>query len=276
MIELPESIVLASQIRSTLIHKTIAKVIVNASVHKFAFFSMDAKRYPTLLEGLTITDADAYGGQLEIVLGDVRLYFGDGACPHYVQAKEDLPEKYQLLLQFTDDSFLYVSVAMFGMMYLLTDENRRSPYIDIAMQKPSPLSEAFDLDYFKAIIRSCPDNLSLKAMLATEQRIPGLGNGSLQDILFYAKLHPKRRKSTIDDAQVIQLYDAMRATLRKMADQGGRTTEKDLFRNFGGYVPILYAKTVGKSCPACSATIVKEPYLGGSITYCPQCQKQTR
>ncbi|MGB7595710.1 MAG: hypothetical protein WBL80_09145 [Erysipelotrichaceae bacterium] len=273
MIELPESLVLASQIRSTLIGKTITDVIVNASPHKFAFFSLDADRYPSLLIGKTITDANSYGGQLEVVLGDMKLYFGDGACPHYVPAGESLPEKHQLLLQFTDKSALYVSIAMYGMMYLLTEENQRSPYIDIAMKKPSPLSDDFDLEYFKSIIAACPDNLSAKAMLATEQRIPGLGNGCLQDILFFAKIHPKRKKATIGDEQINDLYASIRATLRKMADQGGRASEKDLFGSNGGYIPILYAKTVGTACPACSATILKEAYLGGSITFCPHCQK---
>jgi formamidopyrimidine-DNA glycosylase len=273
MIELPESIVLASQIHSALLNKTIAKVLVNASPHKFAFFSLNADRYSSILEGRTITSANSYGGQLEIVLDDVRLYFGDGACPHYVEAIETLPAKHQLLLQFTDGSAIYVSIAMYGMMFLLTDENRRSPYIESAMLKPSPLADEFDLDYFKAIIASCPDNLSVKAILATEQRIPGLGNGCLQDILFFAKIHPKRKKSSLDDAQITLLYESIRATLHKMADQGGRATERDLFGNYGGYIPILYAKTVGTACPACSSTIVKEPYMGGSITFCPHCQK---
>jgi formamidopyrimidine-DNA glycosylase len=272
MIELPESIVLASQIRSSLLTKTIAKVIVNASPHKFAFFSLDADLYPSILERKSITDAHSYGGQLEVVLGDVRLYFGDGACPHYIEAKGTLPEKHQLLLQFTDGSAITVSVAMYGMMFLLTDKNQRSPYIELAMQKPSPLSDKFDLDYFKTIIASCPDNFSVKAILATEQRIPGLGNGCLQDILFDSKIHPKRKKSTIDDAQITRLYDSIRTTLKKMADQGGRVTEKDLFGKAGGYIPVLYAKTVGTPCPVCSSTIVKEPYMGGSITYCPHCQ----
>jgi formamidopyrimidine-DNA glycosylase len=273
MIELPESLVLASQVRSTLIGKTITNVLVNASPHKFAFFSLDARRYPSLLIGKTLTDANSYGGQLEIVFEDVKLFFSDGACPHYVPAGETLPVKHQLMLQFSDDGALYVSIAMYGMMYLLTDENQRSPYIDVAMKKPSPLSEGFDLDYFKSIIATCPDHLSVKAMLATEQRIPGLGNGCLQDILFFAKIHPKRKKATIGDEQITDLYASIRSTLRKMAQQGGRANEKDLFGNNGGYTPILYAKTVGTACPACSSIIVKEPYLGGSITFCPHCQK---
>lgn len=273
MLELPESFAVASQIRTTLIGKTIAKVIVNASPHKFAFFSLDENRYPILLEGKTITKANSYGGQIEIVFDDLRLYFGDGACPRYVLAGETTPVKHQLMLQFMDGDAMYVSVAMYGMMYLLAKENERSPYIEIAMEKPSPFSEEFDLDYFKAILSSCPEHLSVKAMLASEQRIPGLGNGCLQDILFYAKIHPKRKKSTLNDSQINQLFESIRTTLRKMADQGGRATEKDLFGNLGGYTPILCAKTVGTACPACSSTIVKEIYLGGSITYCPHCQK---
>jgi formamidopyrimidine-DNA glycosylase len=43
--------------------------------------------------------------------------------------------------------------------------------------------------------------LSLKAALATEQRIPGLGNGSLQDILWQAHLHPKRKTNTLSDEE---------------------------------------------------------------------------
>lgn|GEM_PF-2077218 len=36
-----------------------------------------------------------------------------------------------------------------------------------------------------------------KAFLATEQRIPGLGNGVLQDILWTARIHPKLHKCAL-------------------------------------------------------------------------------
>jgi len=41
--------------------------------------------------------------------------------------------------------------------------------------------------------------LSLKALLATEQRIPDFGNGVLQDILFSAKMHPKKKVGTLSE-----------------------------------------------------------------------------
>jgi formamidopyrimidine-DNA glycosylase len=43
--------------------------------------------------------------------------------------------------------------------------------------------------------------LSAKAFLATEQRIPGLGNGVLQDILFTAGIHPKRKMAAISEEE---------------------------------------------------------------------------
>ena len=53
----------------------------------------------------------------------------------------------------------------------------------------------FSRAYFDGFI-SFPEsqNLSVKALLATEQRIPGLGNGVLQDILHKTGVHPRRIK----------------------------------------------------------------------------------
>ncbi len=62
------------------------------------------------------------------------------------------------------------------------------------MEKPSPLSEKFDLEYFNSILSGTgTEKLSAKAVLATKQRIPGLGNGTLQDILFNAGIHPQKK-----------------------------------------------------------------------------------
>ena len=58
-----------------------------------------------------------------------------------------------------------------------------------------------------------------------------------------------------------------------MAVQGGRDTEKDLFGNAGGYKTILSKNTVNEPCPKCNTEIRKEAYLGGSIYYCPCCQR---
>jgi formamidopyrimidine-DNA glycosylase len=75
----------------------------------------------------------------------------------------------------------------------ILNKQNKNPYYLIAKSKPSPYDAAFDFEYFKALMDETKSTLNLKAFLATEQRIPGLGNGVLQDILFVAGLNPKRK-----------------------------------------------------------------------------------
>ena len=60
---------------------------------------------------------------------------------------------------------------------------------------------------------------------------------------------------------------------KRMDANGGRDTERDLFGRFGGYRTILSKNTSGKPCSTCGDIIKKEAYLGGSIYYCPTCQR---
>jgi len=147
-------------------------------------------------------------------------------------------------------------------------------YYRVAKEKPSPVSPIFDKGYFDRIIYA-PEvkKLSLKALLATEQRIPGLGNGVLQDILFKAGMHPKKKVHTLSEKDNKILFDSLKATLSAMAAQQGRDTELDLFGRPGGYRTLLSKNTVDKPCPACGAPIKKESYMGGSVYYCEKCQR---
>ena len=58
-----------------------------------------------------------------------------------------------------------------------------------------------------------------------------------------------------------------------MTEKGGRDTEPDFFGQPGGYHTILCKNTVNKPCPVCGTSIKKEAYMGGSVYYCPKCQK---
>jgi formamidopyrimidine-DNA glycosylase len=66
------------------------------------------------------------------------------------------------------------------------------------------------------------------------KRIPGLGNDVLQDILWKAKLHPRRKVNSLNEEEKDALFSSIKRTLRMMTEQGGRDTEKDLFGNKGG------------------------------------------
>lgn len=272
MIEIPESATLGSQIIENLAGKEMTKVCNATSLHKFTWYNGDPLEYPALLVGRRIETAKGYGAFVDIVLDeDTHLLIGDGTNIGYYPALELCPSKYQLLIVLDDNSALVFTVAMYGAIYAFRGVFD-NPYYQGSIHKISPLDERFDENYFENLFRSIKKDLSAKAFLATEQRIPGLGNGVLQDILFYAGIHPKRKMSTIRELEKQDLFYSLKNTLANMADKGGRDTEKDLFGNRGGYRMVLSKNTYGKPCPNCGAAIVKEPYLGGAVYYCPGCQ----
>jgi hypothetical protein len=125
-----------------------------------------------------------------------------------------------------------------------------NPYFDAARSKPSPSSARFDRAYFERLVADpAVRGLSAKALLATEQRIPGFGNGVLQDVLFEAGVHPRRRVTSLTDADLERLFGSIKATLAEMVRGGGRDTERDLFGRDGGYPTRASRRTARPAMP---------------------------
>lgn len=274
MIELPEAIVLSKEIDEALSGKQIKTVVAGHSPHKFAFFHPDEEDFQNLIVNSFITRSYNQGGFVRVELSDDKnLLFSEGVRMRYLSEGELLPKKHQLLIEFTDASSLVCSVQMYGFFAAFKKDDYDNKYVEAAKTKASPLSDEFNEAYFLQLIANSSDKLSLKAFLATEQRIPGLGNGVLQDILFNAKLHPKKKLNSLDDKEKEKLFDSIKTTLQKMVDGGGRDTEQDIFGYPGNYKSILSKNTVGKPCPECNSLIQKQAYMGGSIYFCPTCQE---
>ncbi len=272
MLEIPEAFVASAQINEVMRNKGVRQVITGHTPHKFVWFAGDGSNYATLLTGKTVNGAVGRGGMVEINLGDVMVVVGDGINLRFHRNGEPLPEKHQLLLEFEDGSAMSAAAAMYGGIFCTPAGANENPYYLIAVKKPSPLSDAFSLAYFLGLFAPECGKLPLKGFLATEQRIPGLGNGVLQDILYNARMHPKKKVSSLGDAEKNSLFEIVRSTLQEMTRLGGRDTERDLFGNPGGYSTKMSKNTSGKECPRCGQSIRKEAFLGGSIYFCPGCQ----
>lgn len=275
MIELPEAIVLSRQLSSKLKGKVITDVIANYSPHKFAFFHQNAEGYPGLLVGKRVDDAKHWGGLVELCAEDTRLVFSDGVNLRYIEPEGELPPKHQLLIGFDDHSCIVASVQMYGMLWAFKSGELNHPYYLAARERYHALDERFDEVYFMNMLhREEMQKKSVKALLATEQSVPGLGNGVLQDILYRASLHPRRKVSGLSENEQYALFRSLKTTLAEMAERGGRDTEKDLFGRKGGYITQICKNTLGHICSRCGGMILKENYLGGTVYYCNGCQKE--
>jgi formamidopyrimidine-DNA glycosylase len=271
MIELPEAVVLSKQVTDTLAGKRIERVEANHTPHKFAWFSGDPADYQALLAGKTIQHALYFGNHVEIHADDMLLVISTPM--HYHAAGEQPPEKHQLLLAFDDHTAVSCTVQMWGGLFCFPEgEVGGMPDYHIAKEKPSVLREAFDRAFFDSLRAAGGAKLSAKEFLATQQRIPGLGNGVLHDILWTARIHPKRKLGDLSEQEFDGLFKAVKGVLAAMAEQGGRDTERDLFDRPGCYRTILCKNTLDRPCPACGGPITKEAYLGGAVYYCMVCQ----
>ena len=278
MIELPETHVLSEQISQTLVGKTICNVKANTHPHSFAWFSADPSAYGPMLVGKKITGSNpgtgyTCGGNTEILCEDMVLVISTPIKHH--EAGKKLPKSHQLLVTFDDDSHMSCTVQMWGSMfcYAVSEiEGDKMPGHFGNVRKPDPLTDAFNEAYFDTLWQDTKPSLSAKAFLATEQRIPGLGNGVLQDILFNASIHPKRKLETMDDKDMARLYTSTKSTLLEMKNGGGRDTEKDLFNQNGGYQTILSKNTLMYPCRICGSGLLRQAFLGGNIYFCPTCQ----
>jgi len=271
MIELPESYTISAQINKYLVGKFISYIELLKTPHGFCFLRGDKEKYAGYLEGQEIVSAEYHGGMIQINTLDSTILLFDGAYPKYYDDKRKFPKKHQLALYFEDETALFVSIQMYGGIFVFPKGTCDNSYYRLACQKPSPLTEEFTLEYFKDLYFELKKKTSAKAFLATEQRIPGLGNGVLQDILWDAGIDPR---CVVTEDNLESLYASTKKVLTKMVEDGGRDTERSLFGEKGGYITQLSKKTLYQPCMKCGHEIHKASYMGGTVYFCDQCQRR--
>ena len=276
MIELPEAVVIAGQMNEAIAGKTIVSAMRGNAPHKFAFYTRSAEEYAAILKDRRIGPARGHGGLILIPIEPEYLLAvgGGGERIALHRDKKTVPKKHQLLIHFTDGTYLTVTVQGWGAAMLFHDsEVPDHPWVG----KPgvSPLSDAFTYEYFGGRFGELKENdpSSVKFFVISKPGVWGVGNGCLQDILLRARIHPRRRALDLSEDERRALYAALRNTLGQMVALGGRDGEIDLYGQPGGYQRILSSETAGKPCPECGTPIEKIQYLGGASYFCPKCQR---
>jgi formamidopyrimidine-DNA glycosylase len=276
MFELPEVITLARQINETLQGKTIREGRLGNSPHKFVWYNRKPEEFTRLSQGKTIGKAYARGRWLFTPLepGYILVFGECGGKITFHPAGMKLPEKYHLHLAFEDGSALTTLTQMWGAMELfVAGEEKERKYIKD--MRATPVDPEFTFNYFSGFIDELlqGEKRSVKSLLTQDQLIPGLGNAIAQDILFRARMHPRRALADLTPGQRRDLFTAIKDTVHEAIEKGGRNDENDLYGHPGGYVRIMDSHAAGKPCPECGRTVEKIQYLGGACYFCPNCQQ---
>jgi formamidopyrimidine-DNA glycosylase len=276
MFELPEYCVLSRQINNTLQGKVVQKGSLGNSPHKFVWYNQTPQDFERLTHGKIVGKATSRGRWMFIPLkpGYVLVFGECGGKILFQHTGSKVPKKYHLYITFEDNSFLTAITRMWGAMELYrAGEEQKRQYIK--NMRPTPVDSGFTFDYFSALIDEVLNGprRSVKSLLTQDQLIPGLGNAIAQDIMFRARLHPRRNLGDLTHGKRRDLHTAIIDTVREVMEKGGRNDECDLYGHNGGYARIMDSKAAGKPCPVCGRAIEKIQYLGGACYFCPQCQK---
>jgi len=275
MIELPEAVTIARQMRREFVGKRIEAVSIAEKRPKFMLLNEDIRSYETRLVGRKITDVTGEGKWIFATLdsGDVLLLGEMFGRILHVSPDEELPKKVHGAVTFEDGDRLVATIQAWGGFLALTPEELAAhPYA--GNLGVSPIGEEFATERFDEVLDNSGDwsRKPVKAFLVHEGNVCGIGNGYLQDILFRAKLSPKRKVPDISPDERMRLRGAIAETMTEAIEKGGRDTERDLYGRPGRYVPILDRRAVDTPCPDCGTPIEKMSYLGGSCYVCPSCQ----
>ena len=276
MFELPEVVTLARQLSNSVVGRTVANVVLTEPRPKFLLVTpKPGPAFRTALIGREIRCSRSAGRWLFLDLSDGKtLLVGEfGGRLLHAHAESDSPTKQHLAIALDDESSLSLTIQMWGFVGVLSpNELRDHPYAGTL--GPEPLSNAFSETILNHILDSHAqaDNEPIKAFLTHEANVCGIGNGYLQDILFRARLSPRRRVADIARDERAALHEAVQKTMSEAIALEGRDTEITLYGKHGRYTPILDKRSVGTPCPVCGTSIERVHYLGGSCYLCPTCQ----
>ncbi len=281
MLEYPEIKTIAKQMKTILPGKQIDQVFFPGKARKFVFSNEEECDFQERLVGTTIDHIETTGNHLLIFTqeGPV-LNIGDtGGKLIFAKTEKDAPKKFDLKVTFTDGTAFTHSVQMWGFLRAFsTVEEAQAHQQQILDEAREPFEERVTPGGFLQWLHDWEEapKINTKKFIISRKYITGLGNGYTQDILWAAKLHPRRKMDSLSKEEAMRLFDAIQQVVKEAVDHNGRTTERDFFNQPGQYEVKMGRKTLGTPCPVCETEIIKFAFEGGACYICPTCQVDPR
>lgn len=189
-------------------------------------------------------------------------------------AESAVTKSTRLRLALDDGQALDVEDARkLGWSRLLEDEPLE---VMLAKNGPEPLDPAFTLGFFRELISKKRGRL--KPLLLDPEFVAGIGNIYADEVLFAARLHPRRLASTLSPREVGALHRAIVGSLeRAVADRTEEVPDQTRVGS-GARGASKHIKTrkvfqrAGEPCPRCGETILRTVVATRGTYLCPRCQ----
>jgi formamidopyrimidine-DNA glycosylase len=277
-IELPEARILAEQMNKELRGKRIGSYHLQdcQRLQRTGFINKDTKAFDQLVNR-EVESVTSRGNAILVKLdGKMNVVLAPeyGGEIFYHSCETAVPEKYHLRIDFCDKTVLTVRFTSMGGLRVLKDDELMSSYVfkrDFNSEMLSPVDESFTFERFSKLL--AVNNRALKPVLVGKDAVlVGLSNSAFQDVVFRAKLHPKRKASELNLNEQKALYNAVKLVVRERLRLNGKNQFQDLYQKQGRYAPAMGPNMRKKDCPVCGAPIEELSLGGGKVFVCPKCQ----
>lgn len=139
----------------------------------------------------------------------------------------------------------------------------------IASLGPDPMGDAFTIDVLRQILTAA-GRAQIKGVLRNQATIAGIGNAYSDELLHAARMSPFKPASTLTDAELQTLYDAIRTVLGDAVERSRGLAAADLKGEKKSNLAV-HGRT-GLACPICGDTVREVSFADSSLQYCPTCQ----
>ncbi len=146
-------------------------------------------------------------------------------------------------------------------------------YLDVAAPGLADIGpEAGDLEWSEEEFarRARAKRSELRNLLQDQTFVAGIGNAYADEILWAARLHPKRRVGSLDPEEMARFYAAFREVMARGLAEVEGAMPPEL-----GTKPRAHMRVRGRAgtpCPRCGTTIMRRRKGLDDVDLCPHCQ----
>lgn len=277
-IELPEASILAKQMNTQIVGKTISSWQLDEQerLQTSKMVNPDLSAFDNL-KGCTVQGVVSRGNCIVVKLDNkMNLILSPeyGGTVLYYEDPSMVPKKIHLKLDFSDNSLLTVRLKGWGSIYAAKDSELDKHYVYARDFSPvvSPTDQEFTYKRFTAELSGLTKNIK-RVLVGKEAVLVGLQNSAFQDIIYRAGIHPKRKVSELGAQELQALHTAIKNLVADRLQLGGKDQFMDLYGKQGEYVPVMGPNMKDQSCPNCNTPVEKLAHGGGHVYVCPTCQK---
>jgi formamidopyrimidine-DNA glycosylase len=274
-IECPEAYILANQMHKELTGKTIVNYEVQNSQQLQQKGFISTNLVLDNLVGRKILSVISRGNTIVVKLDHswnivLAPEYG-GIISLYASQTEFSRFHLKMDLQ---DALLAISLTGIGCIQAVEDALLKTNYLynrDFS-QILDPLGANFTFECFIDQFDKKKQNIKA-ALVGKTAAIVGVSNSAFQDIIYRAKINPKRNTDTFTLEEKKRLYQAITQLIKERLEAGGKNQFMDLYGKSGLYLPQMGSNKKDQPCLTCGCRIEKISHGGGHVYLCTTCQK---